>query len=139
MMDNVIIYGVIEIEIDGESKIFHNSIPDSGKNLVLRLLTGENAPIESVKVGSSSTVENHTDTDLGSAIGVAKTFEKFTSGISEVVWETVFGYNEGNGTIREVGLFASDGTLFARKVVPDQTKSSSQTMKVRYKVRVVGG
>lgn len=132
------VIGTFEIDIDGEVSYTKNLVVDGGKKLILRLLTGETYPLETLKVGSSSTTESNFDTDLLSSLGSAKKIDNFILGGTELVCETSFGYNEAVGTIREVGIFAKDGTLFARKVVADRTKSDTQTMKVRYRVEIKG-
>lgn len=129
------IKGYFEIEIDGVTEEYPNMVVDSGKKLLMRLLTGTYAPLSYIKVGSSSTAVDTAQTDLLSSIGTSKTIDRYTMGQRDIVFETTYGYNEGNGTIREVGIFASDGTLYARRIVPDRTKTSSNTMKVRYKVK----
>lgn len=129
------IRGYFEIEIDGTTEEFPNMVVDGGKRLLMRLLLGEYIPLTYIKVGSGSTAVNINQTDLVSTIGSSKSIANYTMGQRDIVFETTYGYNEGNGTIREVGIFANDGTMYARRVVPDRTKTTSNTMKIRYKIR----
>jgi hypothetical protein len=129
------IQGYFEIEIDNDVYVGPNLVVDAGKKLIMRLLTGTYAPLSYIKIGSSSTAVDISQTDLLSAIGSSKTIDRYTIGQREIVFETTYGYNEGNGTIREIAIFASDGTMYARKVVPDRTKTSLNTMKIRYKIK----
>jgi len=118
---------------------FENMITDLGRGVVLTSLQGssDENPIYSVKLGTSSTAETVYDTDLGSVLA-QRQFDNSILGVSSIVFYTTFNYNEGNGTIREVGIFTKDGTMFARKVPSEQpTKSSTQIMAVQYRLSVV--
>jgi hypothetical protein len=130
------IKGQFEIEIDGKTDIYPNMVVNSGKKLLLRLLGGEDVPITSLGVGSSNTAESSEQTNLVAAI-TTKNVSGFVWSIDSIVFETLFTYNEGNGTIRELAVFGKDGAMFARRVVPDRTKDNTQVMKIRYKVGLV--
>lgn len=111
-------------------------IVDSGKQTLMNLMTGTNTPIDSVKVGASNLSETPNQVDLLSAIGSVRKIDSFTVGVSDIVFELIYGYNEGNGTINEVGLFDSDGNMFSRTVITSQVKDSTKLMKIRIRVKL---
>lgn len=111
-------------------------IVDSGKRTIMNQMTGINTPLDSVKVGAGSTPETSNQTDLVSSLGSIKKIDSYTIGVSDIVFEVIYGYNEGNGTINEVGLFDSDGNIFSRSVVAAQTKDSTKLMKIRIRIKL---
>lgn len=123
--------GIFEIELDGIKYRYKNKIVNSGKYSLIRILGGDVIFIDSIAIGSSSTKTLDTHIALPGFLASKKISNKVI-GPASVVFETYFGYNEGNGTIKEIGIMTNEDLLFARTLTAEITKTSSQPMKARY-------
>lgn len=137
MRESLILDGHFEVETsDGWKFRTHNLVVDGGKLLVVTLLTTEDSnPLETVKVGSGGNAASFDQTDLVSSLA-SKKISRTTIGATEIVWTASFGLTDAIGTLREVGIFGKDGTMFARSVLAEKEKDSTQLMRVRYRLRV---
>jgi hypothetical protein len=108
-----------------------NKVVDTGLQfLATRAVSPyETRKIDYMAIGTSSQPVAGTDTAL-----VALAASEPLTGLSASggVITATCSFNEGVGTadITELGLFLNDDTLFARTVIPVQTKSSTTSMDV---------
>ena len=109
-----------------DTYIDNNLVVAAGRNAVAGLLgnTTPNKFITEIKFGESGTPPSSLDT------GVLNPFTKAISAVSypaigEVKFDWTLELAENNGvTIKEYGLFCSDGTMFARKVATEVIKTN---------------
>jgi len=112
---------------------FSNIVTESGLVLIVNsLISAQAADLQYIGVGSSSFVEEKTQTDLLDPIPPRKAVtERFRSGTT-ASFAAFFGSADNNGDWNEIGLFdsASGGNMFARVVLSttfkkDETKTAT--------------
>jgi len=109
-----------------DTYIDNNLVVAAGRNAVAELLgnTSPNKFITEIKFGEEGTPPSSLDT------GVLNPFTKAVTAVSypaigEVKFDWSLELAENNGvTIKEYGLFCSDGTMFARKTGTDVVKTN---------------
>ncbi len=109
-----------------DTYIDNNLVVAAGRNAVAELLgnTSPNKFITEIKFGEEGTPPSSLDT------GVLNPFTKAVTAVSypaigEVKFDWTLELAENNGvTIKEYGLFCSDGTMFARKTGTDVVKTN---------------
>lgn len=122
---------------------YKNLFTTAGKEAVARALRGETANNQGIitycALGTDDTAPELGNTDLGSEL-----FRKLVSVRSysnnQAIFETFYTTSEGNGNLKEAGLFGDDagetpgsGTLFCHAAI-DRVKSSSDTLSLRWTV-----
>lgn len=92
-------------------------------------------------LGTGSVAPALSDTDLGVEL-VRKLVSVRSSAANVATFQTFFTTSEGNGSLREAGLFGDDasaipgsGTLFCRAAI-NRTKSSSDTLTLSWAVTI---
>lgn len=124
----------------------HNLIVDSGLSALSQLIgqtvaTPTDLKFDRIRIGTDSTPPAATQTDIIAPL--LNDSEQLISTVTENVSSTpgltefiaTLGTAQGNGeTLREVGLFTSNGTMIARQVYGDIVKSS--TFAVEYTWRI---
>jgi hypothetical protein len=122
-------------------------------NAVLGPTVQQENQIKSMRFGTSNVAPQRTDTDLaaeatvgGNPVRIELTdANRLIGAAGTVEFVAVMDSLTGNGvTYREAGLFtrgdnddpllSTNGTLFARQVYPDQTKTSAITLEFRWRV-----
>lgn len=126
---------------------YKNLITDVGKQSLAEAFIGTTSNSQGIgtyhAVGTNSTAPAAGNIQLGTEI-----FRKLVSVRSRsgkyAQFQTFFTTSEGNGTLREVGLFgdsasgtANSGTLFAHAAI-SRTKSSSDTLTILHEI-LMGG
>jgi hypothetical protein len=98
-------------------------------------------------LGTDATAPTITDTALGGEIARKLISVRNTdpADANTAVFEIFFNVSEGNGTLREIGLFggsanqsANTGTLFNKAAI-NRTKTSSDTLSIRYYFTIGSG
>jgi len=127
MKDTFNIIGVPTIELYDSNGVLkqsltqRNLIVDTGKEYFLRKIfdrfTGTEPLLEVIAVGSGTTPPTTADTGLESQIGTSTVSEYTFQSSNEITLLTGFIQGIGTGTINELGLLATDGTLISRIVV----------------------
>lgn len=130
--------GIYAIEINGRKVAeIKNIITNLGLGMLAKALIGAGScEIKYLAIGSSATAVAANQTKLGSETA---RFALASSSVSGVVATTVFNIlsGEGNGTIREIGIFGGDnatgeadsGTMLSR-VLWSHTKTSSEEITI---------
>ncbi len=122
-----------------------NMVVTAGKNAIADALRGTTANTKGIitycAVGTGSTAPALADiamqTELARKLISVRTVDGKTA-----VFQTFFTTSEGNGTLREAGLFGDDasatsgsGTLFCRVAI-SRTKTSSDTLTITWNVTI---
>lgn len=113
-----------------------NVVVDNGVEKLVEHLASANAAATTftfnyIAVGTDSTAENSTDTDLGAEIGRHTGVASYVSNAIYRVTATLAA-GSGTGAIVEYGLFNSNtaGTLFARDTESVINKGAGDSLKV---------
>ena len=127
--------------------IYHNLVVDAGINSIAARLSGSDVPankkgtITYCALGTGTTAPAAGDTTLETEL-VRKEISTRESTTDTATFRTFFTTDEGNGTLKEAGLFGDDasetadsGTLFCHTAI-DKTKTSSETLTVDWEVTV---
>ena len=101
------------IDVDDD----HNVVVSGGRAMLAGVLGGRDAGkyITQVGVGTSAAAATESDTDLASKALIAISSATYDG--AKVRFNFTIGSGQANGlTIRELGLFFSNGTMFSRRV-----------------------
>lgn len=99
----------------------HNLIVNGALLATVKLLgnTQSPSPITKIGFGTSATQPDYTDASLANPYVKNLSDVHIESNNTSVTFDFVLGTDEDNGvTINELGLMCTDGTLFARRVLP---------------------
>lgn len=149
--DNLNIVGTVEIILTdlftGEVKYSqtHNLVTDAGKASIADGLrgteTGSKGIITYCALGTDATAPDPANTVLGTEIERKQVSVRSVSS-NVATFETFFTTSEGNGNLKEAGLFGDDasetadsGTLFCHTAI-DRTKTSSDTLTLRWSLTI---
>lgn len=123
-----------------------NLVTNAGRTSMARHLRGvttDNQGIITIcALGTSAVAPQHADTGLGTEI--ARKLVSVRSNVDDVAtFQTFFTTAEGNGTLREAGLFGDDastsipgsGTLFCKLAI-SRTKTSGDTLTLSWDVEI---
>lgn len=122
-----------------------NMFVTAGKNSVASRLSGTDTTSKGAvtycALGTSSVAPALSDTGLGVEI-VRKLVSVRSVAANVATFSTFFTTAEGNGTLREAGLFGDDastipgsGTLFCRAAI-SRTKTSNDTLSLQWTVTI---
>lgn len=122
-----------------------NLITTAGKVSLAAALQGETANNQGIitycAVGTNTTAPALGDTDLGTEL-FRKLVSVRSSTSNAALFQTYFTTSEGNGTLREAGLFGDDasstpgsGTLFAHVAI-NRTKTSNDTLTINWTITI---
>lgn len=125
--------------------LHQNMFVTAGKNSVASRLIGTNTSnkgsITYAALGTGTTAPELSDTMLQTEL-VRKTVSVRSVVNNVATFETFFTTSEGNGTLREAGLFGDDasstpgsGTLFCRVAI-NRTKTSNDTLSLAWAVTI---
>lgn len=119
---------IIEVS-DGRTIETHNIVVSDGLNVITNVITGGSNYITQMAFGTGTNAEAISDTSLQTQVfvdGMTKT----TATDNEIAYQYYLASTSANGNdLSEVGLVASDGTLFARTAIsPAITKTDSITV-----------
>lgn len=121
--------------------IIKNMVVTTGKESIAGGLIQESnkGMITYCALGTGTTAPALGDTDLQTEL-VRKLISVRSRSNNQAIFETFFTTSEGNGSLREAGLFGDDassipgsGTLFCRAAI-NRTKSSNDTLTLRWTV-----
>lgn len=125
---------------------YHNMVVTAAKNAIAQRLAGQSVgEITYAALGTNSTAPALGNTTLGTEL--ARKLVSVRSYASNVAtFQTFFTTSEGNGTLREAGLFgnavgntasaaANSGQLFCHTAI-NRTKTSSDTLTLTWTVTV---
>jgi len=150
--DNIMPIGKVLIEIrDAKtgslkySKTADNMFVTAGKNSLADALRGTTAnnkgEITYCALGTNSTAPALGNTALGTELFRKLVSVRTVSG-NIATFQTFFTTSEGNGTLREAGLFGDDasgtadsGTLFCHVAI-NRTKTSNDTLSLSWTVQI---
>lgn len=124
---------------------YHNMFVTAGKNSLADHLKGTTANNKGIitysALGTGITAPALADTQLQTEI-VRKLISVREVNGKTAVFQTYFNPSEGNGTLKEAGLFgdaasgtANSGTLFCRVAI-NRTKSASDTLTLYWNVTI---
>lgn len=145
--DTIGIRGVPTIELyDGDGNLKqslteNNLVVKTGTNYILRKafdqFTSGEPTLEVVAVGSGTTAPTLDDTSLESQFDTS-TVDTYTfTEDNEILLLTAFIQGVGTGTINELGLLATDGTLISRIVVSQSfEKTATDFLNVNWRFRI---
>lgn len=145
--DTIGIRGVPTIELyDGDGNLKqslteNNLVVKTGTNYILRKafdqFTSSEPVLEVVAVGSGTTEPTIDDTSLESQFG-SSTVDTYTfTEDNEILLLTGFIQGVGTGTINELGLLATDGTLISRIVVSQSfEKTETDFLNVNWQIQI---
>jgi len=145
--DTIGIRGVPTIELyDGDGNLKqslteNNLVVKTGTNYILRKafdqFTSGEPTLEVVGVGSGTTAPTLDDTSLESQFDTS-TVDTYTfTEDNEILLLTAFIQGVGTGTINELGLLATDGTLISRIVVSQSfEKTATDFLNVNWRFRI---
>jgi hypothetical protein len=148
MKDTFNIIGVPTIELyDANGRLKQslterNLIVKTGKNYFLRKAfdqfgSGSEPALEVVAVGSGTTTPTIDDTSLESQFGSSTVDSYSFLSNNEIVLLTGFIQGVGTGTINELGLLATDGTLISRIVVSQSfEKTATDFLNVNWSFQI---
>ncbi|MHC1757916.1 MAG: hypothetical protein AB9917_10015 [Negativicutes bacterium] len=116
------IRGAVRLEVRKSGRLLnveedHNVVVLAGRAMLAGLLGGRDAGkyITHVGVGTSDGAATEADTNLTGKVLVAIGSASYDG--AKVRFNFIIGSGQANGvTIRELGLFFSDGTMFSRRV-----------------------
>lgn len=128
-----------------ERSQFKNMFVTAGKESLASALIGNTANNQGIitycALGTGTTAPALTDTDLQTELARKLISVRTVSG-KVATFQTFFTTSEGNGTLREAGLFGDDastipgsGTLFCRAAI-NRTKSSADTLTLSWAVTI---
>jgi hypothetical protein len=149
--DKMEIIGRVEIILtnvkSGKTKYqkTHNLVTDVGKEAIADALRGtitDNRGIVTYcALGTDNTAPNRANTALGNELSRKLVSVRSVDG-NEALFETFFTTEEGNGTLKEAGLFGDNatndkdsGTLFCHTAI-SRTKTSADTLTLRWSVEI---
>ncbi len=139
----ITIYNVITGKFD--SDLVKNMFVTAGKNALADAMQGTTSNNKGIitycALGTSSTAPALSQTGLIAEIGRKAISVRSVSG-NVATFQTFFTTAEGNGTLREAGLYGDDatasagtGTLFCRTNI-NRTKTSSDTLTLTWAVTI---
>ena len=146
--DTIEIQGVPTIELyDANGRLKQsltekNLIVKTGKNYFLRKAfdqfnSGSEPALEVVAVGSGTTTPTIDDTSLESQFDSSTVDSYSFLADNEIVLLTGFIQGVGTGTINELGLLATDGTLISRIVVSQSfEKTATDFLNVNWSFQI---
>lgn len=109
----------------------HNTIVNGGYDFICEALGSSTRPaaMEYIGVGSGSTANTMTMTQLVTQLARVKGTYSHTAGTKFFTLKATFGPGTGTGTIRELAMFnaLSGGTMFDRVVIGTVTKEAGDT------------
>ena len=122
MSDVHSVRGNVHLEVKKKGRVIdvsdeHNVVVIGGRGILAGLLGGRDAGkyITHVGVGTSSNAATESDTDLTGKVLIAVSSATYDG--PKVRFNFTIGSSQANGmTIRELGLFFANGTMFSRKV-----------------------
>lgn len=138
-MDGARVSGRLKITLrsaDGAVReiIAHNKVVNNGLIYLASCATqGDPRSFRQMAIGTSVQPVNPTDNNLMAEVARVTLTSTTPSGGS-FMCKATFGEGVGNGDITELALILSDGNLFARAVIPAQSKSSTTSMDVEWTV-----
>ena len=139
----ITMYNVITKKYDQD--LVKNMFVTAGKNSLADAMRGTTADTKGIitycALGTSSTAPALSDTGLIAEIARKAISVRSVSG-NVATFQTFFTTSEGNGTLREAGLYGDDatasagtGTLFCRAAI-NRTKTSSDTLSLSWSVTI---
>lgn len=148
IVDNVRITGAVMLELENvytrkiQRIYYKNMFVTAGKVALARSFFDDNyGKITYAALGTSAVAPALGDTQLGTEL-FRKAISVRSSSSNIFTAQTFFTTSEGNGTLREAGLFgdlatgvANSGTLFAHVAI-SRTKSSSDTLTLSWTITV---
>lgn len=122
LQDEQAMRGHVHLEVRKNGKLIdvdddHNVVVNGGRAMLAGVLGGRDMGnfITHVGVGTSATAAAETDTDLVGKVLIAISGATYDG--AKVRFNFTIGSGQANGlTIRELGLFFSNGTMFSRRV-----------------------
>ena len=122
LQDEQAVRGYVHLEVRKNGKLIdvdddHNVVVNGGRAMLAGILGGRDAGkyITQVGVGTSATAATESDTDLVGKVLIAISGATYDG--AKVRFNFTIGSGQANGlTIRELGLFFSNGTMFSRRV-----------------------
>lgn len=125
--------------------LIKNTFVTAGKNSIAAALKGTTDNNQGIitycAVGTSVVAAQLTDTGLTTEIFRKQISVRSVSG-NVATFQTFFTISEGNGTLREAGLFgdaatdtANSGTLFSKLAI-NRTKTSSDTLTMSWDITI---
>lgn len=143
MEDSLHLTGTVhykKISPDGtvEEGSFDNLVTTSGRDHIASLISDSTTNIMShYAVGSNGTSTTTANVALVEEID-RKVFDSITKNTAQVIYTTTFDGSEGNGTIREYGIFnsSSGGTMLARTTSGTVTKSSGDILVITHQIDI---
>lgn len=147
MKDTITIHGRPTIELyDASGRLLQsltqdNLIVNTGKNYFLRKafdqFTGSEPDLETIALGSGTTPPTVSDTSLESQNGTTSVSLYTFQSDNEITLSAGFIQGVGTGTINELGILASDGTLISRIVVSQSfNKSATDFLNVNWSIQI---
>lgn len=123
-----------------EKREVHNLVVDNGRNLIRDLLNGTStSALYTIAVGTGTTAPTAADTALEAQV-YSDVISKRTTDIGKLTLSLYIGANAANGyTISEAGIFAADGTMFARTVFAGLAKNSSNYLTITWEITITAG
>lgn len=151
LKDRVIPVGMVEVILRNvkTGKVVRELVPNmfvtAGKNSLADAIRGTTASNKGIitycALGTGDTAPALGDTDLETELFRKQISVRSVSG-NVATFETFFTTSEGNGTLKEAGLFGDDasgtadsGTLFCRTAI-NRTKTSNDTLTLRWTVTI---
>ncbi len=139
----ITLYNTITKKYDQD--LVDNMFVTAGKNALAASISGTTSDNKGIitycALGTSSVAPALSDTGLLAEVGRKLVSVRSFSG-NVATFQTFFTPSEGNGTLREAGLYGDDasgsagtGTLFCRAAI-NRTKTSSDTLSLSWSITI---
>ena len=143
MIDSLKVVGSLKMILsdkDGnikEERDLKNLVVDTGKAFIINALKASStSPFNWIAIGTDSTYQNTSNTQLGAEIARVATTNTTTT--SSITYTAVFAPGVGTGTIVESGIFnsSSSGTMFSRTTFTSVSKQASDQLTVIWTINI---
>jgi hypothetical protein len=131
---------IVEIRKAGTDEVLgysygRNLVVDAGLNEIRDLLGGSGFEPDEMAVGSNNAAVQSTDTALGTET-FRKAIDRRIPEEKKVTFQILLTANDGNGTLREAGLF-EQSTLYARALIsPEVEKTTSIDVTISHEITI---
>lgn len=118
-----------------ETSTYYNNIMFNTKVIVAKFLSGQNPGfVTHMAVGTDETVPDPYQNELFSEV-YRKELNSAINQANVAILDCVYGEGEAVGSLKEAGLFTSDGIMIARANI-NETKGISQELTISWSISI---
>lgn len=141
-IDKAIVKGIVTVELGQNGRIIQskqqkNLVTTEGRIILAKRIFGDlTQSISHIALGDGNAPATVSDQLLDNELtrGAISTFDRTNN---QLIYFTTFAEGVGTGTIREVGLFANNGSLVCRSVLQTEFfKTNISFLNIRWRLQI---